>query len=245
MKFQTAQFRKPCSIPGCGRFSGGPLNLLHCRYHLQRKARHGSHWCLTYAASELKPYLQSAAGWIKANRDQPQIAMAIDWLRGLLKGSGRAELAHRIKGRPARQRARFAFARLHEAGIEPERLLRIYLAVCTLIEDDRDSHRVEEFRVVQVAKAVHRLASGTHQHWEFPLPNGTTTPLSRHTYPKSAGMVLRVMGREIEECCRAVADENLEEIRKLKRELFGPHPSQSPDFIPGSQRERQARSKSR
>lgn len=166
--------------------------------------------------------------------------MALYWLKGLLQGSGHTELAHRIKGKPARQRARVAFARLHEAGIEPERLLRIYLAICALIEDDAGSHRIEEFRIVQVAKAVHRLASGSHQFWEIPLHDGRTAPLAMHTYPKSSGFVLRVMGRQIEEACREVANTNLQEIRDLKRELFGPHPSQQPGWLPPWQRQRRA-----
>lgn len=242
-KFEETALRA-CAIPGCKRptmqATGKGLAELHCRYHVQFKARHGSHWCPTYAAPDLKPYLQSAARWIKANREDPQVAMALYWLKGLLQGSGHAELAHRIKGKPARQRARVAFARLHEAGIGPERLLRIYLAVCALIEDDAGSHRVEEFRVVQVAKAVHRLASGSHQHWEVPLPDGRTAPLAMHTFPKSSGFVLRVMGRQIEEACREVASANLHQVRELKRERFGPHPSQQPGWLPLWQRQRKA-----
>ncbi len=210
------------------------LMVSHCRYHVQFKARHGSHWHPTYRASDLKPYLQAAARWIKANRERREVAMALYWLKGLT--SGRTELAHRLKGKPARDRARVAFARLHEAGVEPERILRIYLAVCALIEDDAGSHRVEEFRVVQVAKAVHRLASGSHQHWEVPLHNGRTAPVAMHTYPKSSGVVLRVMGRQTEECCYAVADEALQDIRAARRAAHGPHPSQLPGWIPEWQR---------
>lgn len=230
-----------CAVPGCSRpiaQAQGRAMGPHCRYHVQFKARHGSHWCSTYFASDLKPYLRSAARWIKENREVPQVAMALYWLNGLLLGAGRTELAHRIKGMPARERARVAFARLQEAGVEAERIIRIYLAVCTLIEDDAGSHRVEEFRVVQVAKAVHRLASGSHQRWEVPLRDGRTAPLAMHTYPVSSGFVLRVIGRQIEEACREVASASLDEIRGLKRERFGPHPSQQPGWLPPWQRQR-------
>lgn len=210
------------------------LAEFHCRYHVQFKARHGSNWHPTYRASDLKPYLQAAARWIKANRERREVAMALYWLKGLT--SGRTELAHRLKGKPARDRARVAFARLHEAGVEPERILQIYLAVCALIEDDAGSHRVEEFRVVQVAKAVHRLASGSHQRWYVPLPNGTTAPLAMHTYPRSSGIVLRIMGRQIEECCREVSDEATEDIRAARRTAHGLHPSQLPGWMPEWQR---------
>jgi hypothetical protein len=227
-----------CSIPGCkrpnqaeGKFSAGA-----CRYHIQHKARHGSHWYGTYRASDLKPYIQSARKWVNANSSHGEVVIARLWLRGLLEGAGRVELAHRIKGQSATRRAKFAFARLREAGIEPDRILSIYLAVCALIEDDRGSHRVEEFRVVQVAKAVHRLASGSHQRWDFPLANGTTAPLAMHTYPKSSGIVLRIIGRQIEECCRSVAGVAMEDIRSMKRAAYGPHPSELPGWVPEWQR---------
>lgn len=223
-----------CSIPGCGRTlqQSGFSSSSVCRYHVQFKSRHGSHWHATYRAADLLPYLKAAAQWVKANRSDAHVTMAVLWLKGLLEGAGRVELANRIKGKSAAQRSKFAFARLREAGIKPDRILSIYLAVCALIEDDRGSHRVEEFRIVQVAKAVHRLASGSHQHWQVPLANGTTAPLAMHTYPKSSGIVLRVIGRQIEECCRVVAERALDEVRALKRATYGPHPSEHPDWIP-------------
>jgi hypothetical protein len=227
-----------CALPGCARPASADAwpRSLHCRYHIQRKARHGSHWHATYRAADLKPYLKSATRWVAANRSHADVVMAALWLKGLLEDAGRTELAHRIKGQLAMRRAKFAFARLREADIKPDRILGIYLAVCALIEDDRGSHRVEEFRVVQVAKAVHRLASGSHQHWDVPLTNGATAPLAMHTYPKSSGIVLRIIGRQIEECCRTVADRAVDEIRTAKRAAYGPHPSQLPDWIPEWQR---------
>jgi hypothetical protein len=74
------------------------------------------------------------------------------------------------------------------------------MAVSALIEDDAGSHRVTEYRIAQVAKAAHRLASGTDRHWDFPLDNGSTAPLAFHAYPRSSGRVLRVIGKAIEEC---------------------------------------------
>lgn len=227
---------RSCAVPGCSRLGAHAqaqtMGLLHCRYHIQHKARHGSHWHGTYRASDLQPYLRAAAQWVKANRSHADVTMATLWLKGLLEGAGRTDLAHRIKGKPAALRAKFAFARLREADIKPDRILCIYLAVCALIEDDRGSHRVEEFRIVQVAKAVHRLASGSHQHWQVPLANGSTAPLAMHTFPRSSGIVLRVIGRQIEECCRVVAERAVDEVRALKRATCGPHPSQNPDWVP-------------
>jgi hypothetical protein len=161
-------------------------------------------------------------------------------LRGLLDTAGHALPAQDIKRRSAPSRARIAFARLREANIKPERLLAIHMAVSALIEDDRGSHRVTEYRIVQVAKAAHRLASGTHRHWDFPLDNGSTAPLAFHAYPRSSGQVLRVMGKAIEEACEVVTGRDLQALRDLKRERFGPHPSQLPGWKPLWKRQREA-----
>ena len=114
------------------------------------------------------------------------------------------------------------------------------MAVAALIEDDRGSHRVEEFRLVQIAKAVHRLASGTHKHWEWPMDDGTTRPLHFHAYPRSSGIVLRVIGREIDEVCGGLADSALEAVRAARLARFGPHPSHLPGWKPLWQRQREA-----
>jgi hypothetical protein len=212
----------------------------HCRYHVQFHARHGSHWCPTYKAADLKPYLQSAAQWIKEHHSDTFIAHSLIALKGLLDAAGHTLPAQDIKWRSAPSRARIAFARLREANIKPERLLAIHMAVSALIEDDAGSHRVTEFRIVQVAKAAHRLASGTHRHWDFPLDDGSTAPLAFHAYPKSSGRVLRVIGKTIEECCEVATGKDLQALRDLKRERFGLHPSQLPGWKPLWMRQRDA-----
>ena len=153
-------------------------------------------------------------------------------LRGLLDTAGHAENAQDIKWRSAPSRARVAFARLCDANVKPERLLAIHMAVSALIEDDAGSHRVTEYRIVQVAKAAHRLASGTHKHWDLPRDDGSTTPIEFHAYPKSSGRVLRVIGAAIEDICSVVTERDLQALRDLNRERFGKHPSQLPGWRP-------------
>jgi hypothetical protein len=153
-------------------------------------------------------------------------------LRGLLEGSGRPEPAQDIKRLPAASKARVAFARLREAGIEPERLLAIHIAVGALIEDDNGSHRVQEFRLVQTAKVVHRLASGNHGRYDWPMADGTIRPVHTHNYPRSSGIVLRVIGKEIDEICGDVAERALQEVIAAKLAKFGPHPSHLPGWKP-------------
>jgi hypothetical protein len=232
-----------CVIPGCGRptmlSSGKGLAEGHCRYHVQFKARHGSHWYPTYKAAELKPYLTVAAEWIEEHREELFVSYPLIGLRGLLKSAGRAEPAMDIKRRSAAFRARVAFARLREAGVKPERLMAIHMAVAALIEDDRGSHRVTEFRLVQTAKAVHRLASGTHPNWKWPMRDGTVRPLNFHAYPQSSGIVLRIMGREIDEICGEVTERALEAVRAARLAKFGPHPSHLPGWKPLWRRQRE------
>ena len=223
---------KTCSVPNCqrptARASGQGLAEFYCPYHRQFKARHGSAWAPSYRATELGPYLKAASQWIRGHRMDGTVALTLQALAGLLDGAGPAEPAMNIKGLPASARARIAFARLRDANVKPERLLAIHLGMAALILDDRDSHRVEEFRLCQVAKAAHRLASGTHRRWELPLPDGRTTLFHLHVYPRSAGRVLRLMGAAIAEACVSVPDQAVETVRLLKRDSFGPHPSQLP-----------------
>jgi hypothetical protein len=212
--------------------AGVGLAEMHCRYHVQFRARHGSYWYPTYKAVDLKPYLDTASQWIKEHRTETFVAHSLIGLKGLLDSAGHAERAQDIKWRTAASRARVAFARLREANVKPERLLAIHMAVSALIEDDAGSHRVKEYRIVQVAKAAHRLASGTHQRWDIPKDDGSTRPIAFHAYPKSSGRVLRVIGAAIEESCSVVTQRDLQALRDLKRERFGKHPSQLPGWKP-------------
>jgi len=225
-----------CAVPGCTRptmvEAGVGLGAYHCRYHVQYKARHGSLWCPSIKAGDLRPYVKAASRWIRQNRNNREIAFALQWLRGLLDSAGPVRRTDEIRRKSATERAKVAFARLREAGIKPERLLAIHLGVTANIADDPDSHRVEEYRVVQVAKAVHRLASGTHQRWNWPMSDGTTRVIAMHDYPKSSGRVLRVIGRAIEEACREATAQGLQAVRDLKTSNYGPHPSRLPGWLP-------------
>lgn len=219
-----------CVIPRCKRLAetsaGTGLDQFHCRYHVQYKARHGSHWHATYKASELRPYISSAEHWIKEHRQDPTYRGAYWELEYLLAGSGHVEKAMNLRGQSAEYRARVAFARLRAAEISAWRLMAIYLGVAALIEDDWKSHNVREFRIVQAAKAVHRLASGTHRKWDFwdPLTGGTR-PYQIHAYPRSSGHVLRKIGEALEKACAELARAVVPEVIALRTERYGSHPS--------------------
>ena len=236
-----------CTIPDCGRptmrSAGVGLAEYHCRYHVQYHARHGSHWCPTYKAADLKPYLATSTEWISEHREEPTVAHALMALRGLLHAAGQPLPAQDIKSRTAAFRARVAFARLRDAGVTAERLLAIHMGVAALVEDDLGSHRVPEFRIVQTAKAVHRLASGTHRVSEWPLDDGSVTSLEFHAYPKSSGRVLRAIGGLLDEICAGVTERQIQAIRDLKFARFGPHPSRLSGWIPLWKRKRESSAK--
>lgn len=107
--------------------------------------------------------------------------------------------------------------------------MAIYLGVSALIEDDWKSHNVREFRIVQAAKAVHRLASGTHRNWDFwdPLTGGTR-PYTLHAYPRSSGHVLRKIGEALEKACDELVRAAVPEVITMRTERFGSHPSHPP-----------------
>ena len=159
-----------------------------CVYHVQRKARHGSHWHPGYRAADLKPYVRCAESWLKANDGHPIVFATWQELNVKLAMAGPVDPAMNLSGRSAAYKAQTAFARLRDAGISPDRLIAIYLATAALIEDDKGSHRVPEFRIVQAAKAVHRLASGTHRSWNIETPDGRMVPYALHAYPKIVGI---------------------------------------------------------
>ncbi len=71
--------------------------------------------------------------------------------------------------------------------------------------------------------------------------DGTTRPLHLHAYPKSSGIVLRVIGREIDEICGGVAEAALEEVLAARLAQFGPHPSHLPGWKPPWMKRREAR----
>ncbi len=217
-----------CVIPGCGRptmrAQGTGLAVFHCRKCVERRQRHGSYWHGTYRASEIAPYLKAATSYIRPRMEtDPEIKTAIARLNALLESSP-YEIATRLRGLPAKTRADIAFGRLHKAGIRGERLLEIHLAVTALIEEDPNSPRgVSEFRQVQCAKLAHRRASGFHRVWtDLQDRKGRVVRIELHKFPRSAGRVLRVMGKAIEDLSEWATAKHMAGVLALKIRRYGP-----------------------
>ncbi|HEY5379691.1 MAG TPA: hypothetical protein VIJ78_09150 [Pseudolabrys sp.] len=165
----------------------------------------------------LKPYLSAALSFIGAHRADPFVSAALIGIGGIMASAGPVEIATRLNGLPPAHRARIALARLREADIKPERLLAIPLAVAALIEAAPETvHRTTEWRIVAIAKAAHRLASGTHRIWPVAQPDGRTKHIEMHAYPRSSGRVLRYLGEMIEKEAELVIDHHLVGVFALK-----------------------------
>lgn len=217
----------------CGRptmqAEGKGLAAFHCRRHVEHQARHGSHWHGTYSAAELKPYLAAATSYLRPRVNVDKfISAARAAIAGALEQAGPTEIATRLKGMSAHKRAKIALARLRVAGIKPDRIVAIVLAVTALIEEDPKSHRIKEFRTVQIAKAIHRLASGYHRVWELEHHDGRTRRIVLNAYPRSSGPVLRLIGRMLEQPCEWVVEKHLAAVMALKVKRYGPHPALPP-----------------
>ena len=217
---------KACGRPTARAAKQG-LSAFTCRYHQQHLQRHGSTWCKSPSASDLKPYLTAALAFIDLHRTRDVfIHAALEGLAGLMATAGPTEIVTRLRGKPPKERARQALARMRDRGVKPERLLAIPLAVAALIEEAPATiHRSREWRIVAIAKAVHRLASGTHRKWSLPQPDGSMKQIEMHAYPRSAGGVLRYLGAMIENECELVIDHHLATVLALKLKRYGPHPS--------------------
>uniref|UniRef100_A0A7Z0Q9S1 Uncharacterized protein n=2 Tax=Bradyrhizobium barranii subsp. barranii TaxID=2823807 RepID=A0A7Z0Q9S1_9BRAD len=203
-----------CVIPGCGRqtmkAAREGLAPHHCRRHVEHRARHGSYWRPSFKASELRPYVTAATAHVSLRAAHEKfIAAAIADMGRTLEDAGPVEIATRLKGMSATKRAKIGLARLRVEGVPPLRIVSIALAVSALIKADATVPRAKEFRTVQICKAVHRLASGTHRVWVVEDHQGRKRRTEMHAFPKSTGRVLREMGRMLEQPCEWVIEKHV------------------------------------
>lgn len=207
---------KYCRVLGChnppsaGTNKG--LNQRYCRKHEDFYERHGSYVKRSYTASELNPYRKQAFKCIKAHHSDPDVKEALYGIERLYHQAGPKVEAFRLRGMKPEERARAAWARLREKGVDPRKVLAAWLAVEAIIKADKQPERRPEFKLVQVAKVIHRLASGSHKRWERERPDGTTEVQKLDKYPASRGLVLRHLGRQLEIATGEFACETMKEL---------------------------------
>lgn len=209
-----------CRVIGCGQPArAGTTNGLDtrfCRKHADHYSRHGSPYKPSYTAKELTPYRKTIGAWLKVNHEDRWVANALDRIKGLYARSGPRVEAFRLAGMSPQDRARKAWARLREASVAPVKVLEAWLVVELAVRLDVQPDGTPEFKRVQGAKLLHRLASGSHKRWEREVPrriaNHFTTEMvvtELHKYPHSRGKVLRYLGRDLEEACELVVSTHI------------------------------------
>jgi hypothetical protein len=197
-----------CRMFGCGRPTTAAarkgLNRLYCRRHEDHFERHGSYVKRSYGAGELRPFRVKAMRWLQANGDDQSVCHAVNAIHRLYGSAGAPVEAFRLTGKPPAERAKATWAQLREREVDPLVVLAAWLAVDMKLRDDPQADRHDEYRYVQVAKLVHRMAGGTHKRWTQELPSGRTKVIELHKHPGSRGLVLRVIGRDVAKACAEI-----------------------------------------
>ena len=121
------------------------------------------------------------------------------------------------------ERAKAHWARLRKAEIDPYLVIAAWLAVEMVIADDRQPVQTKEFKRVQAAKVIHRMASGSHRRWEQEMTDQRNPWQKKlrvtelHVYPRSRGRVLRHIGSDLEEAAELLVDHRLGDVRMFKQ----------------------------
>jgi hypothetical protein len=186
-----------CRVVGCGKparaGTDDGLDTRFCRSHADHYSRHGSPYKRSYTAREIEPYRKAATAWLETNQDGLWVRNAIDRVETLYRTAGAHVEAFRLRGLSPEERAKAAWARLRKAKVDPRRVVAAWLAVEMIIRDDPEAETKTEYKRVQAAKLVHKMASGTHKRW-----GEGAVAKELHVYPRSRGRVLRHMGRDLE-----------------------------------------------
>lgn len=180
---------------------GEGLNRLYCRKHIEFYRRHGSYVKRSYGAGELRPYRERAIKWLQAHRENVEVRSAVEGVQRLYRAAGAPVEAFRLPGKPPAERAKATWAQLRKREVDPLDVLAAWLAVDMCLSDDPQPDRHDEYRQVQAAKLIHRMAGGTHKHWERQRADGQVEGTELHKHPISRGQVLRVLGRDLARAC--------------------------------------------
>lgn len=217
-----------CRVIGCGKparaGTSDGLDTRFCRSHAEHYQRHGSPYKGSYTAKTLNPYRQAALAWLLEHEEDFWAADCIKRVKGLYSGSGQHVEAFRLRGLPPKERARKALSRLRVAKVDPRLVIAAWMAVEMALKDDLQPELKPEYKRVQAAKIIHRMASGSHRRWEQTIDNHTqpwksmTKVTEMHVYPRSRGRVLRHLGEMLERAMELLVDHRLDEVHAYKRE---------------------------
>lgn len=204
-----------CMAWGCKRptqrAAGKGLSEMYCKRHIEFKRRHGSTWRKSFSASELKPSREAVRRWMSDHRNDKWVVQAVDRLDYLLRSVGPSKVTAMDwagAGLDNRDRAFEVLARVCGAGVSGGYLLEAVFTVkvaCEVLSAPRDA----DFTNTQIAKLIHRKASGTHR--EYHKASGGTWRRSK--YPRAEGGFMRVLGEIVAARCVDVTDK--ETVREI------------------------------
>jgi hypothetical protein len=223
---------KNCRVVGCKQparaATGDGLDTRFCRSHADHYARHGSPYQPSFRASEINPYRRAAFEWLTAHVDDRHVANALERVRGLYERAGPHVEAFRLRGMSPKDRSKAAWARLRKHKVDPRLVVAAWLAVEAKTIGDPRAETKSEYKRVQAAKIVHRLASGTHKRWM----QGAGKVTELHVYPASRGKVLWHIGEQLERAAELLAQAYLKgDTRPLKSNVRA-----KPRTLPARQR---------
>jgi hypothetical protein len=215
-----------CRVLGCGKparaGTSEGLDTRYCRSHADHLQRHGSVFKASYPATILNPYRRAAFAWVTKNQDNFWVKNAFERVESLYKNAGPHEEAFRLRGMKPDERARVHWARLRKAEVNPSLVIAVWLAIEMAVKDDEQPVTTSEFKRVQAAKVVHRMASGSHRRWEVEVsdthnPGKMKTLVTQlHIFPRSRGRVLRHIGKSLEQAVALLVDHHLMDVCEIK-----------------------------
>jgi len=201
-----------CSNPSRAGTTDG-LSRKYCRSHYDHLQRHGSPFKPSYKAADINPHRKAALKWLKKNAEDRWVKHAVTAVHQLYQRAGPHVEAFRLRGMTPRERAWAAWARLRKAEIDPIKVVASWLAIELTIKHDPQPDWRNEFKRVQGAKLVHRLASGSHKKWMHEYGDGSGTWIEKlDKYPQSRGRVLRHIGEDLDKAFELLVDHHLDHI---------------------------------
>jgi hypothetical protein len=161
---------------------------------------------------------------MKANPKADWAVIAVSRIEGLYHSGGQPRAANSLRGVSNADKARAVWARLRSAGVDPVLVVAAIIGVTLVFEADPQKPSAAwgvEYRRVQIAKVLNRLAGGTVKRWareprlvDDGVPRlEVPPPMLVKAFPASAGRVLRLLGKQAEDACELVLEYGLAEIQ--------------------------------
>lgn len=209
-------FEHLCSLPGCGQpvaeLKGQALGRL-CRPHLERLRRHGCAWLGTYKASDLNAYRRAAWDWLSENKGSLGVRLTIGVVEGLAARGSQQPIRQLVR-QNAESKSAAIWGRFAELDTDPKIIAAAILAVWLRVADDHSAGHAPsgaEYRDVQTAKLLLRLAGGSVRRWPPRREGGQ--PIVLKSFVSSEGRVLRVLGRSAAEVAQSLSAGEWEALR--------------------------------